>query len=263
MRPVKPRTTFKGRVRFENLSDVELGALLSALQLPSSQRHQIGMGKPLGMGSVRIEATLHITKRTGEQNRYTRLFTDDGRFHLGELADKKKRDVEEGAKKNFRETMVLHYNSCVTNHLPNNADLWDIPRLKLLALMLEWENPRTQGKTEYEPLGNGRIWRDRRVLPTPHGVVGDPEPAWSEVSQPEDTPTADSVSASKTFKKGDKVRVEIIAKDGNRFTLRVTEPDHNEQVVFEKPYWPKSVGEKLKVTIESVGPDGQIKKVRV
>ncbi len=50
--PVKPGSVFKGRIRFENLSDVELGALLFALHLPEGLAHKLGIAKPLGLGSV-------------------------------------------------------------------------------------------------------------------------------------------------------------------------------------------------------------------
>ena len=89
IRPVKEDTVFKGRVRFENLSGLELGALLSALQLPETMRHQLGMGKPLGMGTVRIETTLHISERIGAGSRYTSLFTNGGKLNLGELSPNK------------------------------------------------------------------------------------------------------------------------------------------------------------------------------
>ncbi|MEW6227516.1 MAG: TIGR03986 family CRISPR-associated RAMP protein, partial [Bacillota bacterium] len=69
IRPVKPGTIFTGRIRFENLNDEELGALLSAVDLPPSKRHKLGMGKPYGMGSVRISCSLQLTDR---QVRYSR-----------------------------------------------------------------------------------------------------------------------------------------------------------------------------------------------
>ncbi len=73
LKPVTKGTGFKGRIRFENLSKVELGALLSALQLPRGCHHKIGMGKPKGLGSVRITPTLFLSNR---ENRYTELFED-------------------------------------------------------------------------------------------------------------------------------------------------------------------------------------------
>lgn len=75
---------FQGRIRFENLSVKELGALLFALDLPGGCAHKIGMGKPLGLGSVRIKPTLTLSKRTDKaKGRYGRLF-DGQKWHLAE-----------------------------------------------------------------------------------------------------------------------------------------------------------------------------------
>ena len=196
IRPVKKGTVFKGRVRFENLSDLELGALLSALQLPTSKRHHLGMGKPLGMGSVRIEAVLHITARTGKKSRYASLFANDGTFNLGELSAEQE-EIGRATKQVFRKEMVRHYNNSATtdgNTADEDADLWDIPRLQVLALMLEWDQALSLDEKGYEPLGNGRAWRDRRVLPTPHGVIGSSEPVVPVAGKPPGLTTAQQAS---------------------------------------------------------------------
>jgi CRISPR-associated protein (TIGR03986 family) len=77
-KPVKPEVSFAFRVYFENLSGRELGALCWTLHpLGDTEKHychHLGMGKPLGMGAVQLDATLHLTNRQG---RYTSLFTDD------------------------------------------------------------------------------------------------------------------------------------------------------------------------------------------
>jgi CRISPR/Cas system CSM-associated protein Csm3 (group 7 of RAMP superfamily) len=69
---------FKFRFYFENLSDEELGALCWILQPqgdPDKEYcHQLGMGKPLGMGAVKLDAQLCITDRT---KRYASLFSGD------------------------------------------------------------------------------------------------------------------------------------------------------------------------------------------
>ncbi len=53
IRPVKPETRFRGRIRFENLTDRELGALLYATLLWKGAAHKFGMGKNLGLGSLK------------------------------------------------------------------------------------------------------------------------------------------------------------------------------------------------------------------
>src|SRR5690606_29120848 len=63
IRPVKAGVTFAGRIHFENLTELELGALLHALELSEGCCHRIGMGKPLGLGSVRISVRLKTVDR--------------------------------------------------------------------------------------------------------------------------------------------------------------------------------------------------------
>ena len=52
---VEPDTTFEFNIDVNNLSDVELGALLWLLDLPDEHYHRLGGGKPFGFGSVRLE----------------------------------------------------------------------------------------------------------------------------------------------------------------------------------------------------------------
>ena len=55
IKPVKKGVSFLFHIDFENLSPVELGALLYALDPTDKFRHKIGLGKPLGLGSVKID----------------------------------------------------------------------------------------------------------------------------------------------------------------------------------------------------------------
>ncbi|MFQ5640697.1 MAG: RAMP superfamily CRISPR-associated protein, partial [bacterium] len=54
---VETGTVFTFRVSYESLSENELALLVFALELESSMRHKIGMGKSLGLGSVEIKIT--------------------------------------------------------------------------------------------------------------------------------------------------------------------------------------------------------------
>jgi CRISPR-associated protein (TIGR03986 family) len=51
---VKPTAVFRFDVEVRNLSGVELGALLWLLSLRKGHFHRLGLGKPLGLGSVRL-----------------------------------------------------------------------------------------------------------------------------------------------------------------------------------------------------------------
>ncbi|MEE4359531.1 MAG: type III-E CRISPR-associated gRAMP effector Cas7-11 [Desulfococcaceae bacterium] len=48
---------FQFEIRFENLRDWELGLLIYSLQLEKGLAHKLGMGRPLGFGSVEIQVT--------------------------------------------------------------------------------------------------------------------------------------------------------------------------------------------------------------
>lgn len=60
IKPIRSGLEFAFQVHFENLTKAELGALLWAIELPGSEhsmyRHKLGMGKPLGMGSIKLSA---------------------------------------------------------------------------------------------------------------------------------------------------------------------------------------------------------------
>ncbi|MFZ3044312.1 MAG: TIGR03986 family CRISPR-associated RAMP protein, partial [Desulfatirhabdiaceae bacterium] len=53
---LNPRTTFTFAVDFENLAQLELGALLYALEMEEGMVHRLGFAKPLGFGSVKVTA---------------------------------------------------------------------------------------------------------------------------------------------------------------------------------------------------------------
>lgn len=89
IRPLQPGTRFNGRVWFQDLSDVELGALCAALALGSDGHtaYKLGRGKALGMGSVRIEARLYLQDTVAQYQSF--LGTAGALAHVpqaGELA---------------------------------------------------------------------------------------------------------------------------------------------------------------------------------
>jgi len=69
-----PGSTFKFTVRFENLASVELGALLWALTLGDRGFHRLGMARPLGFGSVKVQVNQVQVIDPG--SRYTGLQED-------------------------------------------------------------------------------------------------------------------------------------------------------------------------------------------
>ncbi|MGP4109725.1 TIGR03986 family type III CRISPR-associated RAMP protein [Streptomyces sp. 4N509B] len=65
---VEPGTTFRLTVEVRDLDTVELGTLAWLLTLPAGHFHRLGLGKPLGFGSVRLDVDPDATElASGEQ----------------------------------------------------------------------------------------------------------------------------------------------------------------------------------------------------
>ncbi|MCL4440398.1 MAG: TIGR03986 family CRISPR-associated RAMP protein [Firmicutes bacterium] len=174
IRPVRPLLKFVGRIRFENLSEEELGALLFVLALPGNHYHKLGMGKPLGLGSVKITPKLIITSRL---ERYLKLFSGEG-WALAE-----KPGVIDAFITQFEQYIMEHLRHSNSNDLGNAKTLWDTERLRQLKCMLDWQNtviPGWSEKTRYMEIehpnpqarnGTENEYKNRPVLPDPEKVV--------------------------------------------------------------------------------------------
>ncbi|GAB4533435.1 MAG: hypothetical protein Kow0063_15410 [Anaerolineae bacterium] len=169
IKPVRSQVTFKFHVHFENLRDFELGALLWALTLPGEPgkeyRHKLGMGKPLGMGSVHLQPTLRLSSREGKAGRYGRLF---GKSEAGQLLPEwhvaESRNDGQGFVKAFNDYVLAHMDQDERDYA---SSLKDVPRIQMLLKMLEWPGPE-RGKTNYMMLED---FRPRPVLPDPLAVL--------------------------------------------------------------------------------------------
>lgn len=176
--PVKQGTKFISRIYFENLSKLELGALLSALSLPESKRHKLGMGKPLGLGTICIKPTLLLQERAPQHDktgRYDKLFSNTEDWQTGN----KERTAEiESFKDCFRQEIVNHVKT-FQQTLEASTSLGEISRLKELFTMLEWDNAISD-EEQISYLGldtkeKQEEWRKRHVLPSPQKILKIPE----------------------------------------------------------------------------------------
>jgi len=150
---------FRGRIRFENLSEVELGALLFALDLPEGLAHKIGMGKPLGLGSVKIKPQLYLSDRS---KRYSDLLVEwDGLSEENAKIAKIKKEFEDYVLKNLNEKL---------------PSLWDNTRMKEFRIMLNFDKKPENEKTRYMLIKNDKDeneFKYRNVLPKPSEVIED------------------------------------------------------------------------------------------
>jgi len=161
IKPIGRNIKFSGRIRFENFSEVELGALLFAIELPDKCYHKLGMGKPLGLGSVKIcNLSLYIIDR---KKRYFSLFVEGK--DAWNLAIERNNDTCKF--KNFFNDYVLKR---VTEEKERIENLWDTRRMKLLKHILNWENsenPEWLKKTSYMQIKPENEFRKRPILSEP------------------------------------------------------------------------------------------------
>ncbi|MEI6044744.1 MAG: TIGR03986 family CRISPR-associated RAMP protein [Chloroflexota bacterium] len=162
--PVKPGVSFNFKIRFDNLTEEEVGVLSNALQLPKECAHKLGMAKPLGLGSVRLEARLYLTDRV---KRYRQLFGASGW-----------QTMTEEAKPEKLETCHQAFGQWLLGN-PDPEALWEEPRLQELRAMLTYEGSPDYGRTTYMLIdqpgpNNTRIneYKDRPILPSPVKVIG-------------------------------------------------------------------------------------------
>lgn len=184
LQPVKAQVVFTGRVSFDNLTDVELGALLAALDLPQGCAHKLGLGKPLGLGSVRVsvERVTFVERRA----RYAG-WGDDGRRHDPARVER--------CRSAFVTTMRAHAERNAETLVPDGSGLRGIARLDALYHLLDFEGRPPCEDTRYLKIEGGDAkrfkspneYKERAVLPTPHAVQRDTarEPDW-----PPDPPVA-------------------------------------------------------------------------
>jgi CRISPR-associated protein (TIGR03986 family) len=189
-KPIKPGVQFRFRVYFENLSDRELGALCWALHPlgdPAKEYcHHLGMGKPLGMGAVKLEATLCHTDRS---RRYASLLEGDNwqTGTSGTAVSLSDRATLERRTRAFEERIleVLGLNGTC-------AHLSELRRIAMLLKMMEWPGFRAdlngncfltaqnRPNTRYMTIQPNNEYRERPVLPDPRAF----DPALDRLAEP-------------------------------------------------------------------------------
>lgn len=162
--PVKAGRHFKGKIRFENLTEIELGALIFVFGLTNDNRPsktenekyeqyltlKLGMGKPIGLGSVAITSSLYLAPKA-----YFSALFDSNKFKVPELQ---------------AENTVKNICGAFTK-----AIVFDLPRINELKLILDASyREKMPSKVGYlNPTRKpGKDWiNERRILPTITGVI--------------------------------------------------------------------------------------------
>jgi CRISPR-associated protein (TIGR03986 family) len=188
IKPIKPGVSFQFTIHFENLSEVELGALLWVLDLAQNEQYRLslGMGKPLGMGAVKITHKLYLNQR---KQRYEKLFAD-GQWFTGYSA-------EPDSSKPYIDAFDAYIRQAIG--ATDESSLQDVRRIKMLLAMLSWTKAPPSDQTRYLEIerdasqphigtpkkGKVNEYADRPVLPAPLQVIG-----WEDCDDENDNPNS-------------------------------------------------------------------------
>lgn len=161
--PIKRGSKFTAKIRFKNLSAVELGALLMVFDMAGSSdkiAYKLGQGKSLGLGSIRIQSQLYVDS----QDVYTNLFTDGLLQDAAVASDKQK----------YLDAFEQYVSS------KGMARCWQ-GIMGELSQMLDWEHAeKTKGWSERVKSMSGNVQKgdvderfvNRDILPSVREVYG-------------------------------------------------------------------------------------------
>jgi len=158
LKAVKPGMQFSFRVDFENLTDVELGALAWVLMLGSDShlpaaRHMLGMGKPLGMGVVKLETKLFIRDR---RQYYAALFDETGWARADIRSDETQ--------------FIKAFESFMKEALKLNAEFTSHVRMQALVAMLTLRKVESLNKEMFSHMS---LDKRRSVLRSPLAIAAE------------------------------------------------------------------------------------------
>lgn len=145
-------------VRVRELTGEELGAVLEALQLPAGHAHKLGMGKPLGLGSVRLEVL--ETQLVPDAKAYRSLKSRFAARHPDAL--------DRESLEQFRQDFKAHV---LTQLKRTGEDYESLEPIRHLRVMMDFAGKPEASATDYMKLApdkdNGdkkRTYRDKAIL---------------------------------------------------------------------------------------------------
>ncbi|MEO0378070.1 MAG: TIGR03986 family CRISPR-associated RAMP protein, partial [Cyanobacteria bacterium P01_A01_bin.17] len=190
IKPIQPGVEFEFTIHFDNLSTIELGALLWILDIAQQEetyRLSLGMGKPLGMGAIKIAHQLYVSNR---QQRYQSLFAANAWQTAEAMVQVDEINRIMAA---FEKYILEQISEAELPPRRKVKELKEVPRIKMLLAMLTWQetlSPSEWNQRRYMEIerdrrerhvigspvqardSNVNEYRDRPVLPTPIQLMG-------------------------------------------------------------------------------------------
>lgn len=250
IKPINSGITFKFDIHFENLTKVELGALLWVIDICQREdkgkqyRLKLGMGKPLGMGSIKIEPQLYLSDR---HYKYTQLFNEN-KWELGasEVVSEKYLDFVQP----FEEYILSNISLEDYPKDKNKGEIYhisELPRIEMLLAMLTWDNSlNIEENTRYMEIqrnvtkfhigkpkhGDKTIneYKERPVLPTPLQII-----EWEDNRRIDQPPSSPSNSGSSIDPPKPKPKPKTKPQEPQGQSSNVEKPITRDQQLQKKP----------------------------
>jgi CRISPR/Cas system CSM-associated protein Csm3 (group 7 of RAMP superfamily) len=233
LREVAPRgARFRFEVRFENLTEEELRQLTGCLCLAEGYAHKIGMGKPLGLGSCRIEviAEESAVYRGGERYR-----------SWGAAGERPSAVVWKPEPPALERLLRLDV------HGQEEVGYLPYPRYRNRNVGID-----AQGR--YREVRPGAR-QAAAAAPAPSNAVGD----FDLGAQLEALRGPAAAESKRALAQGDKIQVEVVRVEGKTYHLRPL--DGGPEILHQGRGVAWQVGQTVKVKVVEVKKDGRITKV--
>jgi len=156
--PMAAGNTFRFQIVFENISEWEIGLLLYSLELENNMAHRLGMGKPLGMGSVNIQVRDILIRKSPDQYE-SRL--DSKEFYI----DKGKNELSRWFNNNNEIENIsanVHF-----DHIPHIQDMKRMLLIPDKTIDIRYPELKSEKEIDYEKLKKKEADDIQKVLYTP------------------------------------------------------------------------------------------------
>lgn len=166
--PLAAGCRFSFTVSFERLTRAQLGALCEAVDFPNGHAHKLGLGKPFGLGSVRVTVDWSRTVISADRELYAslprRLRSLAGGSHA-EAASAA--GTAQDAREAFHKAVVAADRS--------KGRFEDLTHVRQFRALTNWDRPAAPDSVAYMKLSDRdspmATYADRPILDTPGGVL--------------------------------------------------------------------------------------------
>ena len=161
--PVKANNHFKGKIRFENLDAIELGAFMYLFGIAEEEDicYKLGMGKSIGLGSIKLTGKFYFRDDTY----YKKLFATDKKGFAKCLIEVDK------------QKFIDEFKSYIKNKLSAksfalyNQRIKDLKTILSTKYMMSTNSKKWNNITQYMKIKDMEIIKNRTPLPTIQEVI--------------------------------------------------------------------------------------------